>query len=139
MAAFWLWWIAAAVLIGAELLTGTYYLLAVGTAVALGGVAAWIGLETTLQWAVAAVLGVVLTIVAHRWRLGHALPPVQPSFDIGQSVDVLHWNSDGTARVTYRGTQWTAEPAAADTPRSKSMVIVGMKGSTLVIGPHAPR
>jgi hypothetical protein len=43
MGAFWIWWIAAAALIGAELLTGTFYLLAVGSAAAIGGLAAWLG------------------------------------------------------------------------------------------------
>ena len=33
MSAYWMWWIAAAALIAAELLTGTFYLLAVGIAV----------------------------------------------------------------------------------------------------------
>ena len=41
MAHFWTWWILAALLIGLELATGTFYLLAVGIAFALGGVAAW--------------------------------------------------------------------------------------------------
>ena len=34
---YWIWWIAAALLVGAELLTGTYYLLAVGLALGIGG------------------------------------------------------------------------------------------------------
>ena len=133
MAAFWLWWIAAAVLIGVELVTGTFYLLAVGIAVALGGVAAWLGAAEPMQWAIAAVLGVVLTIIAHRWRLARGLPPAQAPFDVGQSVRVQSWNPDGTARVQHRGAQWTAELATPTTPKSESMVIVGMKGSTLVI------
>ena len=33
---YWTWWIVAAVLIGAELLTGTFYLLAIGIAVGAG-------------------------------------------------------------------------------------------------------
>ena len=41
MAHFWIWWILAALLIGLELATGTFYLLAVGIAFAFGGVAAW--------------------------------------------------------------------------------------------------
>jgi membrane protein implicated in regulation of membrane protease activity len=43
MLAHWAWWIAAAVLVGAELVTGTFYLLAVGLAAAAGGIAAWLG------------------------------------------------------------------------------------------------
>ena len=46
---FWIWWILAAVLVGAELLTSTFYLLAVGVAFALGGVAAWLGTELPMQ------------------------------------------------------------------------------------------
>ena len=65
-----------------------------------------------MQFAVAGVLGVVLTIVAHRWRLARATPPPQPSLDVGQAVRVRTWNADGTARVAYRGSTWDAELAA---------------------------
>ena len=50
MSVYWIWWIAAAALIAAELLTGTFYLLAVGVAVACGGVAAWLGWSAPYQW-----------------------------------------------------------------------------------------
>lgn len=136
MDAQWTWWIAAAVLIGTELVTNTFYLLAIGLAVALGGVAAFLGASVELQWAVAAILGIAFTFVAHRWRRRYASPSVQPSADIGKSVRVRHWNADGSARVDYRGTQWTAELATPDTPRAESMVIVGVRGSNLVVADH---
>jgi len=59
MSAYWMWWIAAAALIAAELLTGTFYLLAVGIAVACGGGAAWLGAPIPVQWLIAGALGVV--------------------------------------------------------------------------------
>lgn len=133
MSDLWTWWIAAAVLIGAELMTGTYYLLAVGVALAIGGVAALLGASTPIQFTVAGVAGVLLTVAAHQWRLRRAAPPQPPPFDVGQSVQVQDWNADGTARVNYRGTQWTAELASPDTPRAATMYIVAMKGSTLVV------
>ena len=136
MQAHWMWWIAAAVLIGAELVTYTFYLMAIGIAVALGGVAAVLGANVETQWAVAAVLGLVLTLIAHRWRMTHARPGTQPPADVGKSVHVRHWNADGTARVDYRGTQWTAVLATPQTPRAESMVIVGMRGSNLVVADH---
>src|SRR6266508_2030627 len=43
MDAQWVWWILAAILIGAELLSGTFYLLAIGVAMALGGMVAFAG------------------------------------------------------------------------------------------------
>ena len=129
----WVWWTAAAVLVGAELVTGTFYLLAVGIAVAIGGIAAWMGYSHQVQLTVAGIAGVVLTALAHQWRRRHAKPLPQPSLDVGQSVRVECWNPDGTARVRYRGTQWTAELASADTPRAETMTIVATRGSTLVV------
>jgi membrane protein implicated in regulation of membrane protease activity len=138
MSVYWTWWIVAALLIGAELVTGTFYLLAIGIAVALGGVAAWLGAGEPMQFTVAGVLGVVLTIVAHRWRLARATPPLQPSFDVGQAVRVTTWNPDGSARVAYRGTDWNAELAAPDVPRGETMYIVAMRGSVLVLSDRKP-
>ncbi|MEO8849507.1 MAG: NfeD family protein, partial [Casimicrobiaceae bacterium] len=108
MDAQWSWWIVAAVLIGAELVTNTFYLLAIGIAVALGGTAALFGASVEMQWAVASVLGLAFTFFAHRWRMSHASPGGQIEADVGKSVHVRHWNADGSARVDYRGTQWTA-------------------------------
>lgn len=138
MSVYWTWWIVAALLIGAELVTGTFYLLAIGIAVALGGVAAWLGAGEAVQFAVAGVLGVALTIVAHRWRLARATPPPLPSFDVGQSVRVQTWNPDGSARVAYRGSDWNAELAAPDVPRGETMYIVATRGSVLVLSDRKP-
>lgn len=128
----WWWWILAAVLVGAELLTGTFYLLAVGIAFAIGGVIALSGSSLTVQLAVTGVLAVLLTMVAHRWRLRLGTPVDRP-LDVGQAVRVLSWKDDGTARVNYRGTQWDAELAQPDVARADTMFIVGTRGSTLLI------
>lgn len=132
MTDYWTWWVLAAVLVGAELVTGTFYLLAVGLAFAVGGVAAILGVSLPLQLVVAGVAAVVTTMVAHKWR-GARVPPPTPSLDLGQTVRVLGWNDDGSARVNYRGTQWNAELAEAGASRAETMYIVGTRGSTLLI------
>ena len=132
MADYWIWWILAAVLVGAELMTGTFYLLAVGVALAAGGLGALLGAMLPIQLVVAGVVAVAGTMLAHRWRLRRAAPPSQ-SLDVGQSVRVLDWKSDGTARVSYRGTQWDAELAQPGVARAETMYIVGARGSTLLI------
>ena len=132
MTDYWTWWILAAVLVGAELVTGSFYLLAVGVAFAVGGVAAILGVELPLQLVVAGVVAVAATMVAHKWR-GARVPPPTPSLDLGQSVRVIDWKDDGTARVNYRGTQWNAELADPGVSRAETMYIVGTRGSTLVI------
>jgi membrane protein implicated in regulation of membrane protease activity len=138
MHAYWTWWIVAAVLVGIELVVGTFYVLAIGIAVALGGVAAWLGASEPIQFTVAGVLGVVLTVIAHRLRVGRAQPPLPPPLDVGQSVQVRSWNPDGTARVAYRGTEWDAELAAAGTPRAETMYIVATRANTLLLSDRKP-
>jgi membrane protein implicated in regulation of membrane protease activity len=138
MTDYWLWWILAAVLIGAELVTGTFYLLAVATAFAFGGAAAFAGTSTPLQLLTAGILAVVGTVIAHRWRRRQGEAPALPGLDIGQSVRVDAWHPDGTARVEYRGTQWDGVLASDETPRRHTMYIVATRGSTLVLSAERP-
>jgi membrane protein implicated in regulation of membrane protease activity len=138
MALHWIWWIAAAVAVGAELLTGTFYLLAVGLAIAAGGLAAWFGLSVQMQFLVAGALGLVLTMLAHHWRVSRVQPPAQPGLDIGQQVTVRSWRADGTARVAYRGTLWDAELASPDVSPDAPLYIVATRGSVLVLSNNRP-
>jgi len=135
---YWIWWILAAVLIGAEMLTGTFYLLAVGIAFALGGVVAWVGASLPMQLLTAGVLSVIGTVIANRWRRARGDPPPSPALDVGQSVHVESWQPDGSARVVYRGTKWNGVLASSETPRRHTMYIVATRGSTLVLGAERP-
>lgn len=138
MSDFWVWWILAAVLVGTELLSGTFYLLAVGIAFAIGGIAAWLGADLPLQLLTAGVLAVVGTVLAHRWRQRRLAKGGLPDLDVGQSVRVEAWHADGTARVVYRGTRWNGVLATPETPRKHTMYIVATRGSTLVLDATVP-
>jgi membrane protein implicated in regulation of membrane protease activity len=138
MADHWTWWILAAMLVGAELMSGTFYLVAIGIAFAIGGAVAWLGASTPVQLLVAGVLAVVGASAAHWWRRRHGEPPRQPGLDIGHAVHVRAWHADGTARVDYRGTQWDGVPESAQTPRNNTMYIVATRGSILVLGASPP-
>jgi membrane protein implicated in regulation of membrane protease activity len=123
----------AAVLVGVELATGTFYLLAVAAAFVIGGLIAWMGFEGWVQFAAASVASVAGVTAAHRWRKSRAQTPQMPGLDIGQAVKVIEWREDGTARVQYRGSYWDAELATPQTPRHEAMVIQEMRGSVLVL------
>jgi membrane protein implicated in regulation of membrane protease activity len=138
MAAYWIWWAVAAALIAAELLTGTFYLLVVGVAVACGGAAAWLGWDQAYQWLTASILGVAGVLVLERWKRGRGRTPDQPSLDVGQMVKVQSWGPDRTARVTYRGSTWDAVLASPDTPQTETMYITGMRGSVLILSDRRP-
>jgi membrane protein implicated in regulation of membrane protease activity len=125
-------------LVGLELATGTFYLLAMGVAFAIGGVAAWFDAAIPMQLFIGGVLAVGAVAAAHQWRQKRGTPAPQPSLDRGQTVHVDQWNADGTARVAYRGTQWNAELASRDVPRADTMYIVATRGSTLVLSDRRP-
>jgi membrane protein implicated in regulation of membrane protease activity len=109
-----IWWIAAAGLVIAEMLTGTVYLLAIALGLAAGALAAHAGLSLTLQIVLAALVGAGSTLVWHfskarRSRISTVGVSANTDVnqDIGAQVQVEAWNADGTAYIQYRGAQWT--------------------------------
>ena len=138
MSAYWMWWIAAAALIAAELLTGTFYLLVLGLAVACGGIAAWLGASAAFQWLTAGILGVVGVALLEQWKRGRGAAARQPALDVGQMVRVQSWGPDRTARVSYRGSTWDAELATPDTPQGETMYIAATRGSVLILSDRRP-
>jgi membrane protein implicated in regulation of membrane protease activity len=135
MTDYFFWWIACAVLVGAELITGTFYLAVLALAAAVGALAAHMGLNWQTQAMMASACALVGCFLVHKWRLskqGEKNP--LDTLDAGQTVSVVEWKSDGTARVAYRGSTWDAELSDASLPRAEIMAIVGTRGNTLIIG-----
>lgn len=138
MALYYLWWIAAAILVGVEMMTGTFFLLIVALACVAGGLVAYIGIDASWQWGVAAVIEVIGTAAVVLWKKKFATQPrLSNNLDVGQQVSVLEWRDNDTARVSYRGTQWDAVLDSPATPKREHMVIMGMRGAQLVLGPAA--
>lgn len=137
MEAYWAWWLVALVLVIAEMLTGTFYLLAVAVGLAAAGVAAYLGLGWGGQATVAALLCSACVAGIYRWRQRNAKPDEQANlaYDIGQSVRVVQWSGDRRARVVYRGAEWDAELAKNAAPDSARQTwrIKEIVGSQLII------
>jgi membrane protein implicated in regulation of membrane protease activity len=135
MTDYFLWWIACAVLIGAELVTGTFYLAVLAVAAGCGALLAHFGASWHMQALVACVAAVLGCFAVNRWRATHVATRTDlDALDAGQTVRVVDWKPDGTARVAYRGTTWDAELADPAQPRAEVMAIVGTRGNTLIIG-----
>ncbi|MDR0247809.1 MAG: NfeD family protein [Burkholderiales bacterium] len=132
----WFWWVLALALVSAEMLGGgTFYLLALAMAAAIGGVVELLGASFPWQLFSVGASGTIGCLGAYFWRKKTGRKPgKQMAFDVGQRVRVLNWNDDGSARVSYRGSWWDAIVATPDTPRRDSMVIVEVRGSVLVLG-----
>ncbi len=130
------WILLALLLVGLEIVTGTFYLLVIGIALAVGGAAAALGLALVWQFVFSAVTGVVGTVMLRRWKSSQASKSPEVGLDIGLPVKVIKWNDDGSARVLYRGAEWDAELESADTPREGTLYIKAVHGSGLVLTHH---
>jgi membrane protein implicated in regulation of membrane protease activity len=107
-------------LVAAELATGTFYLLmlAIGGRLAL---AAHAGGDQHTQMIVAAVVGAAAVFACYwvrRRRPGDPSPRADRSvnLDVGEVVQIEHWNADGTAQVRYRGAPGRPSTAARHRP-----------------------
>lgn len=136
-----IWFGVAGLLVVLEIFTGTFYLLMIALGIAAGGVAALAGLAFSLQFVIAAVVGVVATDLLRRSRLGKihdsdASRDSNVNLDIGQKLEILHWNESAgrtMARVMYRGAMWDVELDQGATAQAGTYVIREMRGSCLIV------
>ena len=134
MQAYMVWWILAAVLVGVELTSGTFYLLVYGVAAAAAGVAAWLGASIVVQLLTAGVIATLGTLALRRWKRSTAHPErTVEDMDIGHPVQIDSWQ-DGHGQVKYRGALWDAEAESANVDSSRPLIIRAVKGNTLVLG-----
>ncbi len=139
-----LWWVLGGVLVAAEMLTGTFYLLMVALGAAAAALAAHGGLALSGQLVAAAVVGGGATALWHyrRARAPRSAPAASNrdvNLDIGQTVRVDAWAEGGKSRVQYRGAAWSAQFIGAGQPAPGEHVIVAVNGSVLDVAPAGSR
>jgi len=135
----YIWFVVAFGLLVAELLTGTFYLLVIAIALAVAGLAAWLGAPVALQFVVAAIIGLGGAMWLRTTRFGRRLHEraddrVQ-NMDIGQSLRVDAWTPARTARANYRGAVWDVELAPGEQPASGEFVIREIQANRLIVAP----
>jgi membrane protein implicated in regulation of membrane protease activity len=135
------WWVLVALTVGAEMLTGTLYLLLLAAGMFVGAVFSMMGYSLPIQLIGAAVVAGTLVLVwmgFRQYRRQHMAPSVQtPSIadlDVGQTVLVDHWDANASTSVRYRGATWHAVPALpGDALSIGAHEVVELRGNTLVI------
>jgi membrane protein implicated in regulation of membrane protease activity len=138
-----LWWVAAGLLVAVEVSSGTFYLLMLALGCAAGALAAHAGLGGAGQMVTAALVGGGATAAWHVRRARHPRSPPAAlnrnvNLDIGETVEVDAWNSDGTARVSYRGAAWTVRHTGDGPPAAGRHTIVAVHGNHLSVAPVQP-
>jgi len=135
-----LWWIAAGLLVAVELATGTFYLLMLAIGAVAGALAAHLGFGVSGQMLTGAIVGSAVVLAAY---LVKRPKPGDPSaradrsvnLDIGETVQIEAWDADGTARVRYRGAQWTVLPRGNTPMRAGAHRVVELVGNRLLVEP----
>ena len=129
------WLLVAIVLVIAELLTGTFYLLVLGIAAAVGAAVAWFGIGFPAQAAFATAVGVLGVIAVNRYRVARPTALTgSNAIDVGQRVTLLSWinEAEGLARVSYRGALWDAR-VIGERASGATYYIHALDGNTLHI------
>ena len=134
-----LWWLACGVLIVAELVTGTFYLLMLAIGLAAAALAAHLDLGLMVEMVIAAAVGGGAVVAWHlrQTQRRHLEPPAQANanvnLEIGETVQVEGWNPDGTADVHYRGARWTAIHRPGVQPAAGPHRVAELVGNRLLI------
>jgi len=142
----WLMWIVAGfVLVIAELLSGTFYLLVVGAGAFAGAVVAYAGGNALAQALAASIVAMLGAFMVHHWHVrNRAATPQGANFlDRGQAVVLEGWVDENArvARVKYRGAWWDARvrDGQPHPPPGSTLYIESQEGNTLVVATAPPR
>lgn len=142
------WFVLAGVLVAVEIFTGTFYLLMIALGFIAGGITALMGGSLSIQFVLAAFVGVVATYGLRRSRWGRvtrrdANRDPNVNLDIGQTLNVDAWSgSEGevrTARVMYRGALWDVELEHGATAQPGAHVIRAVHGNRLVVASNSSK
>ena len=138
----WAWWAIAGLILIAEVLTGTSYLLWPAAAAFLTGFVAMemFGISWPVQLGVFAVLTLPLLWIGDRW----VRPALKLGADsglndrssrmIGERVTVVADFASGRGRVRYGDTDWAAESEdGSDIVGGQTCTVKAVKGVVLVV------
>jgi membrane protein implicated in regulation of membrane protease activity len=130
-----IWLVAGFLLVIVELVSGTFYLLVLGTAALAGGLVAYAGLPFSVQAGVAAALSVVGVVWVNRVRRTSTAVKMR-SLDAGQPATFDRWadRAAGQARVKYRDALWDATVAGDISGEpGEVLYVVSIDGNTLKV------
>jgi membrane protein implicated in regulation of membrane protease activity len=134
------WAVIGLVLVIAELLTGTFYLVMLGVAAFGAAAAAYLGLDFAAQVIVAALVSAIGCYGVHVYRAKSGTSQMPP-IDAGNPARFESWVDAGArlARVRYRGASWDArvEDAGMLEPGA-TVYVLATDGNTLKVAKNRP-
>ncbi len=130
-----LWGLAGLLLIGIELLTGTFYLLVLGVGALAAAGAAYLGAGFGMQVPIASITAIAGWGAVRWYRQKGPVNDGSNDFDIGQLVTVESWvdQAAGIVKVRYRGAQWDALVDCETQPGSTLYITGRAAGGQLLV------
>jgi membrane protein implicated in regulation of membrane protease activity len=137
----WLaWGVLGLVLVIAELLTGTFYLVMLGVAAFGATAAAGLGLAFAVQAIIACAVAAAGCYGVHVYRAKNRAQQMAP-IDAGMPASFESWIDSGArlARVRYRGANWDARVEGAEAVEPGATVyVLAANGNTLKVSKTRP-
>ena len=138
-----LWVIVGLVLVIAELVTGTFYLVVLGVGAFAAALVSWAGGNPLIQALAGGGVAIGGAMIVHHWHESHRKSDEGRAnfLDRGQPVVLEGWANEaaGLARVKYRGASWDARVAAAIKPvPGATLYIDSQEAGTLVVTEAPP-
>jgi membrane protein implicated in regulation of membrane protease activity len=134
------WAIVGLVLVIAELLSGTFYLLMLAVAAFGAALAAYVGQAFSVQCIVAAVLAAAGCYGVHVYR-ARSSSKRMPPIDAGMPASFESWLDARSrlARVRYRGASWDAQVEGSEALEpGATLFVVAADGNTLKVAKNRP-
>jgi membrane protein implicated in regulation of membrane protease activity len=134
------WAIVALVLVIAELVSGTFYLLMLGVAAFGAAGAAWLGNDFAVQCIVGAALAAAGCYGVHVYRARSSTKRM-PSIDLGMPASFESWLDARSrlARVRYRGASWEAQVEGHESVEpGATLFVLAADGNTLKVAKNRP-
>ncbi|QLG88162.1 NfeD family protein [Chitinibacter bivalviorum] len=130
-----IWLLGTLGLAGLEMLTGTFYLIAIAAGLAIGALCSALSLPFSVQIISAAIAALISVAIIKKWKQKNLAAASAPDADdVNQVVTLAHWIDASRARVNYRGSQWDAILAEGETQQnSEYWLICARHGATLII------
>ena len=125
-------------LVAGELATGTFYLLMLALGCIAGALTSYVDSRMSTQVIVASLVGGGAVLAWHIKRRRGPAPPATAAnrnlnLDVGERLNVETWNADRTARVHYRGAQWSARFVGPGEPAPGTHVIEEVRHNELAL------
>ena len=133
-----LWFISMLVILVAEMLLGTYYLLALAAGALIGGIVSIFFDTIDIQFTASAISTLVLLVLAFFYKK-NARKKVDKTkintncIDAGAIITINALNQDGTASTFYRGATWSVKGYNCSLEINKNYIIKDIEGSYLIV------